>query len=95
MVHNFGGFSVLEQQRGGGAASEGTGSSSRPTVWTRVPLESIDSLGLPRLDLIKVDAQGMEEQEIRSQFAKMQYRIPPSLSVKYSRIIQTWWGLRR
>lgn len=53
------------------------GKSERLYVdYDSVPIETIDSLGLERLDLIKVDAQGFEEKVLRGAREAIKRHLP-------------------
>lgn len=41
-----------------------------------VPIETIDSLGLERLDLIKIDAQGFEAKVLKGGIKTIQKHLP-------------------
>eukprot|EP00290_Baffinella_frigidus_P055520 CAMPEP_0180340692 /NCGR_PEP_ID=MMETSP0989-20121125/800_1 /TAXON_ID=697907 /ORGANISM="non described non described, Strain CCMP2293" /LENGTH=421 /DNA_ID=CAMNT_0022329423 /DNA_START=6 /DNA_END=1268 /DNA_ORIENTATION=+ len=58
-IFNFGGLSLVH------LSPEQAPKSGHYSKWDHVPVESIDSLGLPRLDLVKIDAEGMETSVLR------------------------------
>jgi FkbM family methyltransferase len=53
-VQNFGGLSLLK------SVQHNSSHSNKIRGWNSVPCVSIDSLNIPKIDLIKIDAQGME-----------------------------------
>jgi len=54
-VNNFGGLSLISN-------TKRTASQDQIRGWNTVPSTPLDSLHLPKIDLLKVDAQGMEAQ---------------------------------
>lgn len=81
-VHNFGGFSVNQHAPHQGGHVGGGGDKGRPAGWAEVPVEAIDDLGLGRLDLLKVDAQGMEAEVLKGA-ARTIGKFLPSIYMEY------------
>lgn len=61
ILHNFGGLELGDRHLEQAGKKNAEIKRGHLSLYDEVPVETIDSLDLTRLDLIKIDAQGMEE----------------------------------